>query len=49
MRVNSDWRSALNELLQSATTDEMVVVSGSLYFISEVRQAFLARESVAEL
>ncbi|WP_338470414.1 folylpolyglutamate synthase/dihydrofolate synthase family protein [Niallia sp. XMNu-256] len=34
---NADWKQAITEELQSLNSDEIFVVTGSLYFISEVK------------
>lgn len=36
----SDWPSALKQVLTNVSADDLVLLTGSLYFISEVRQYF---------
>ena len=36
-RANEDWRHLLEELTGSIKDDELLAVTGSLYFISEVK------------
>ena len=47
MKINScnnDWKQAVKEEVQSLTANEMLVVTGSLYFISVVKP-YLQRSS----
>ncbi|WP_227936707.1 bifunctional folylpolyglutamate synthase/dihydrofolate synthase [Alkalihalobacillus deserti] len=37
-RYNEDWEQALNEELQAIKKDEVLIICGSLYFISKVRE-----------
>ena len=41
---NDDWKQAVEEEVQSLTINEMLVVTGSLYFISVVKP-YLQRSS----
>lgn len=46
---HSDWRLALTELIKELGKDELLLVTGSLYFLSDVRQYLLySVNSVAE-
>lgn len=38
----ADWREALVQSVQSMSADDLLLVTGSLYFISEVRSYFVA-------
>ncbi|AXF55791.1 bifunctional folylpolyglutamate synthase/dihydrofolate synthase [Salicibibacter kimchii] len=42
----SDWKKGYNELLKRAGANDVIVLAGSLYFISEVRRHFLAGKKV---
>lgn len=33
-----DWKKAYQKVVQEATPNEVIFITGSLYFISEVRQ-----------
>jgi dihydrofolate synthase/folylpolyglutamate synthase len=37
----TDWREALAESLKELTGDDLILVTGSLYFISQVRETLL--------
>lgn len=37
IRQEKNWYQAYQELVQSATENEIIMITGSLYFISEVR------------
>ena len=37
----SDWREALAETLKELTGDDLILITGSLYFISQVRETLL--------
>ncbi|MBM7644725.1 dihydrofolate synthase/folylpolyglutamate synthase [Scopulibacillus daqui] len=39
-----NWKIALTEMLSEASENDVIIVMGSLYFISEVRQSFLSNE-----
>ena len=36
-KINNDWKQAVKEEVQSLTANEILVVTGSLYFISVVK------------
>ena len=40
MTMAADWPSALKQALTNVSADDLVLLTGSLYFISEVRQYF---------
>lgn len=37
----TDWREAMAEVLQELTGDDLIIITGSLYFISQVRETLL--------
>lgn len=39
--VYSDWRSGIASLLQQMSSDDVLLITGSLYFISQVREGLL--------
>ena len=39
------WQQALQAVLQTASAEDMIVLTGSLYFVSDVRQYFMADEA----
>ncbi|MDQ0351165.1 dihydrofolate synthase/folylpolyglutamate synthase [Alkalibacillus filiformis] len=39
VKVVEDWKNTYNSTLEALETDEVLVVTGSLYFISEVKQS----------
>ncbi|WP_017185568.1 bifunctional folylpolyglutamate synthase/dihydrofolate synthase [Alkalibacillus haloalkaliphilus] len=39
VKVEEDWKKAYNSTLEALEADEVLVVTGSLYFISEVKKA----------
>lgn len=39
------WQQALQAVLQAASAEDMIVLTGSLYFVSDVRQYFMADEA----
>ncbi len=39
--VSENWKSTVKEFLRQQETDEVLVITGSLYFISEVRRYLL--------
>ena len=38
---NNDWKQAVKEEVQSLTANEILVVTGSLYFISDCKTLFM--------
>jgi dihydrofolate synthase/folylpolyglutamate synthase len=45
LAVEPDWRTALAQLQQQTGSDDLAVVSGTLYMISDVRCALLGQET----
>ncbi|KZZ86120.1 bifunctional folylpolyglutamate synthase/dihydrofolate synthase [Bacillus sp. SJS] len=43
-KIIADWKSFLNAFPKKLKSDEMLIICGSLYFISQVRQYLLAAE-----
>lgn len=41
IKTATNWQKALTDVMAMKNTDEMILVTGSLYFISEVRKNFL--------
>ncbi|WP_085523218.1 bifunctional folylpolyglutamate synthase/dihydrofolate synthase [Tuberibacillus sp. Marseille-P3662] len=40
-RVQADWESALNQLINEADEQDLILICGSLYFVAEVRKRFV--------
>lgn len=47
--VNEDWKVALEELMSNWSKDEIILLTGSLYFISEVRGYFKSTEQLKKV
>lgn len=44
VHLDEDWPRLIEALLQAKSTDEVTIITGSLYFISQVRQRFYVKE-----
>ncbi|EFF61401.1 conserved domain protein [Enterococcus faecium PC4.1] len=46
IEVQSDWHKAINDATKAQVADEVLLITGSLYFISTVRKFFERKNRV---